>query len=163
MSGNQPLAQAEMEIVPLNEWTEGKDFCFRCNFYVVMRGHEERCRIPNLKDVNMVESSGAWSATKAKAWLGDAVHRLDVQVVAMLINLNDKEKGQFVNDQCSGEFQANWLKYHENCHNDGRSDKTLSTHFEANYKHLREEYLHHLLEGYGKSQIDVDIYLTSLY
>jgi hypothetical protein len=163
MNTSSSTASPLQEVTPLNEWSVGKDFCFRCSFYVKMDGHVERCRIKDLKDVTLISSSGEWSIIKLKAWIGDTMHRLDVQVISILLKIPDKDKDQFTQDKCNGKAQASWLSTYSNWTGTQTGHKSMSTQFESLYKELRSDYIDSLLLNSTVSLEDVNLYIASIY
>jgi len=163
MLASSSITMPSQEITPLNEWSVGKEFCYRCNYYVKMEGHIGRCKIKDLRDVNLLSSSGEWSVDKLKAWVGDTTHRLDVQIISILLKIPDKDKEQYVQDRCNGRAQANWLSNYSNWSGLQTGYKSLSTQFESLYKTFRSDYVDSLLLDSKITLEDVDIYVTSLY
>ena len=54
-----------------------KEWCADCGCYIRAEGHELRCRKPS-------ERPKGWSIDRERAWFGDLVHKMDVQVALVL-------------------------------------------------------------------------------
>jgi hypothetical protein len=127
-----------------------KEYCNVCGFDVNPVGHSERCR------VNPVRSA-ANDEMKRSAWIGDALHTMDVRErligakvkVTLMSIVGDLYK--------SGKAQATYIRHigYDQLYSEPlrASDKYMSTVFESLYEgQFRDTYLHCL---------DADIQLVS--
>lgn len=128
--------------------TSVKVLCSVCGFFVNPNNHEQRC---NPDGVSRKPTSDKWSEAKLSAWLGDVMHRQDMQLLAIILEIPDKERETFVQSHCSGHAQQQWWNSFSN---QTVSEKTASKRFESQYPELRSRYLKSLGENLTASEID---------
>lgn len=145
---------------PKNTWKEGKELCLRCNFYVKLEGHESRC---NPIPTGVEEKKDTWALPKTQAWLGDTLHRFDIQVISLMLNIPDKEREAFVQKYCSGASQSIWYIQHVDKDQDISKSKMISTIFESKYAEMREKYIEIEFGGKGVSSKLVSQNISNLY
>jgi len=99
---------------------------------VVTEGHELRCRPKSVK---------GWSDSRRAAWIGDTVHRVDVQLAVRLLGVAPEKWESEAQAFTSNVAQASYVRVMEPGLV-GRSDHTAGTEFEARYfGAFREAYL----------------------
>jgi len=109
-----------------------KDLCQRCGFEVVVLGHESRCRVP----LTAEESADR----RSKAWIGDALHSLDVRIAVLQRGLSPKVWEYEFQRFATAFHQAAYLKSVEP-YTEG-NEKVLATTFETQYSGVfRDKYL----------------------
>jgi len=124
-----------------------KKLCNKCGFMVKVDGHDSRCvpqpRVPDSKFVSRAED---WDKRRHRAWIGDSVHRLDVQLIALYKKIQGPELEGFVQSYVSGEAQADYwrsiLDKSDLAQPQSSGTHALSSAFECNYSGwFRSEYL----------------------
>lgn len=117
--------------------TVEKEFCQVCSFFVNPVGHDQRCR-PH-------SSFALDDDVKRDAWIGDALHTLDVRKRLVSGGMWTARLSIACDAFKSGEAQAAYLRirgFNNEYSERLQSDRTLSTLFEAHYEtRYRTEYL----------------------
>lgn len=113
-----------------NATAKQKGFCDVCKFTVVLEGHVDRCRQPR--------ENGKWKQIEKDAWIGDTVHRLDVQLGLIMCGVSDGMLGGEMSELVSSMQQAKYWHSLNDTTNlaqpSGSSDHSVATAFECNYK-----------------------------
>lgn len=126
--------------------TSKKVYCDKCNLFVVAEGHAERCNFSS-RGANTDLRTGAttrWTTERRKAWIGDAIHKLDIRMAALIRGIPDIGKSNFENSYTDAVSQAKYMKEFESnsVPNINMSDHSISTMFEARYHtEFRRSYL----------------------
>jgi len=133
----------------------GRVFCPNCECEVRPFGHESRCR-PTRGGTD--RSSSTWDARRRRAWIGDTIHKLDVQLGALMTGINDRDLGRFFQNHTSAESQADYWRSlpdtSDLCVPPGTNDHAISTAFEASYKgRFRSDYLRSLFPSHWEAVI----------
>jgi uncharacterized C2H2 Zn-finger protein len=116
--------------------SDGRMYCDLCECVVVAKNHAQRCR-PTVD----------WGPpAHAEAWIGDALHVLDVREALLKFGAMDVV-ASLQTDYTSARAQTDWLKAH-GMYQLGSESKN-STWFEANYPKFRDQYKLWLAERFG--------------
>lgn len=132
-----------------------KQFCTECEFMVVMEGHEERCRPQPVREVKwngVVRSDLSSSDIRRLAWVGDAMHKLDLRLLLMATGAEDGQLQIEAAKYEERQAQAEWYDKYEGEKFDSASTgvKSRSTAFEASYYGVfRREYVSYLGKQFG--------------
>lgn len=118
----------------------GKVQCAVCGFVVRAEGHADRCR--PVVDRNVV------SGLRRAAWLGDALHTVDVRVALLLAGLEDKQLQVEATRLSSATAQAAFYKqwHGRKVKAASGSEDKLAQAFEASYNgRFRRRYIRDVL------------------
>lgn len=120
----------------------GKVHCEVCGFQVKADGHRDRCR--------PARRAGD-SSLRADAWLGDALHALDVRAFLLRCGCPEKELEGMAQLYVGANAQAKFYRGYagEKRMSSGESDRSLSQAFEASYRgRFRDVYAEELFQGF---------------
>jgi len=126
--------------------TSIKEFCSNCNLFVVSDGHAARCttRRAQVNTDLRVGSSTKWTAERRRAWVGDAIHRADIRIAALIRGVPDIDKSKFELSYVDAKAQTKYLRdfYSNDIPLLNLSDHSVSTMFESRYfTEFRRAYL----------------------
>lgn len=108
--------------------------CDECGFRVLKsEGHRERCRLPNT----------VMPAMRDDAWIGDALHVLDVRVAIQDAGVDSAKATVLAVSYLSASAQARYMReFYPDPGDCEASDRVLSARFEAGYvSRYRDAYL----------------------
>jgi 23S rRNA maturation mini-RNase III len=133
-------------------------FCEDCQCHVNPEDHKSRCR-PVKPPVS--------GQKKVAAWIGDAIHTLDVRIALVHACVPEKRLGILCDTFKSASAQARFVREHGyslglRLDND-ESDRRLSTEFEAMYGGFRSAYIAKLVEDVNDvaASLEVSSYVAS--
>jgi len=119
-------------------------FCEDCQCHVNPDNHESRCR--STKPPVSVQK-------KVAAWIGDAIHTLDVRIALVHAHVPEKRLSILCDTFKSASAQARFIREYGSSLglrlDSGESDRRLSTEFEAKYGGFRPEYIAKLVDDVG--------------
>nr|BED98317.1 MAG: hypothetical protein [Aspergillus flavus vivivirus 1] len=129
----------------------GQVQCEWCCFDGANPTHAARCRLP----VGMTTE-----AVKLEAWWGDGVHVLDVRNALLRAEVPSSRATIEAVKYVGAAGQASYMRLVMPDYSRGKSDKQLSTAFEAMYGQLRESYLPWLYHQLAHPSLGVGTGLT---
>jgi len=123
-----------------------KVLCVNCSTFVVTAGHSARCvnRGSALNTDLRVGATTRWTTERRQAWIGDAIHRIDIRLAAVIKGVSDVEKNGFETSYLDAGSQAKYMKdfYADSTPVYRLSNHSISTIFEARYHtEFRRAYL----------------------
>lgn len=146
---DQWASEARSEHLALTEASEparldvSKVWCDVCCFNVNPDGHELRCRPSGVKSVS--------NSVRVAAWVGDAVHTVDVRVALVRERLSVRKLTRVCDWYKSAREQAKYLRRvlaQSDCEVMGASSHSVSTVFESLYHGtFRDRYLDYLVDS----------------
>lgn len=118
--------------------------CDKCGFVVLWEGHEARCRVPAASD--SVHSD----RVRSMAWLGDAVHTLDVRRFLLVVGTPVAELEVRAQEYRGGHVRARYYRDFPGVEPieevSGKPESALATLFNASYcGDYRRKYLRRVL------------------
>lgn len=127
-------------------------FCERCQCHVNPNNHEERCA---------VVKSPISGDTRVAAWIGDAIHTLDVRLALVQARLPEKKLSVLGDTFKSAAAQAKYLRTRGALLgltvDINESDRRLSTQFEAMYGNFRSYYITELINDVKSVAVGDDL------